>query len=150
MVNHAPLLTDVDNRCTSFLPPSFTFRGLPLQHQMNLSSPAAPSLWSSTHWSSPPPPCRGCSPSGPRPKGKASTPLPHRPPTPPTSRAAKPTTRSQRASCSWPRARAKMERRRRRRRAKEGAHRQVKKDEQEKVDGFTFSLIIQSVSRLEL
>lgn len=89
---------------------------------MNPSSPAAPSLWTWTRWSSPPlppPPCRGCSPSGLSPKGNASIPLPH-PPLTPTSRAAKPTTRSQRACCSWPRTGAKRGRRRRRRRAKEG------------------------------
>lgn len=77
---------------------SFLSRGLPLQRLM--SSLAAPSLWSWTRWSSPPPLpplCRGCSPSGPSPKGKASIPLPH---PPRTSRAAKATTRSQRASCS--------------------------------------------------
>lgn len=77
---------------------SFLSRGLPLQRLM--SSLAAPSLWSWTRRSSPPPLprlCRDCSPSGPSPKGKASILLPH---PPRTSRAAKATTRSPRASCS--------------------------------------------------
>lgn len=133
---------------TSVWPPSFTFSGLPLRRRMNPSSRAAPSLWSWTRWSSPPlPPCPGCNPRGPNPKGKASIPLPH-PPLTPTSRAAKLTTRSQRACCSWPRTRAKTAkrrrgRRRRRRRAKGGL--QVENGEGEGwMDGFTLSFIIHS------
>lgn len=119
---------------------------------MNPSSPEAPSLWSWTRRSSPPPllpPCRGRSPSGLSPKGKASIPLPH-PPLTPTSRAAKPTARSQRACCSWPRTGTKRGRRRKRRRAKEGAHRlQVENEELERVDGFTFPFIIQCLTMSE-
>lgn len=92
---------------------------------------AARALWSWSRLNSPPPPpppcrrppSRSCSTSGPRTKGRASILSPCRRRRRPThhSRAAKPTTRSPRTCCSWPRTRARRARRRRRRRAKEGA-----------------------------
>lgn len=97
---------------------------------MNPSSLAAPSLWSQTRWSSYPPPaplpprsCPCCSRSSRSPKGRAWIHSPYPPPAP-TSKAVRPTTRSQRVCCSWPRAGAKRPRRRRRRRRKEGVLRQ--------------------------
>lgn len=140
-IQFGPANTDVDEICSFVYRSSCACRGLPPQRLTNPSSPAAPTLWSWILWSSPLL-LLGCSPNGPSPKGKVSIPLP-RPPLTPTSRAVKPTTRSQRACCSWQRARAKRGRRRRRRRAKVGAHRrQVGTGEQEAVDGFAFSLII--------
>lgn len=103
----------------------------PPRRPTSSSLQAARALWSWSRLNSPPPPPPRCrrppspssSPSGPRTKGRASILSPcrrrRRRPTP-RSRAAKPTTRSPRTCCSWPRTRARRARRRRRRRAKEG------------------------------
>lgn len=102
----------------------FSCRGLPLRPQMTPSSPAAPSLWTWTRWTSPhhpPPPCRGSSRSSLSPKGRVSILLPCLLPTH-ILKAVNPTAKSQRACCSWPSTRIRMGRRKRR--AKEGACRQ--------------------------
>lgn len=107
----------------------------PPRHPTSSILQVARALWSWSRLNSPPPPprCRrppspSSSHSGPRTKGRASILSPcrrrlhcrRRRPTP-RSRAAKPTTRSPRTCCSWPKTRARTARRRRRRRAKEGA-----------------------------
>lgn len=75
-----------DDDAVFFIHPVFPCRRLPPPpRQMKRSSPAAPSVWSWTRWSSPPPlphPCLDCSPRALNPKGRASTLSPCPPPPP--------------------------------------------------------------------